>query len=491
MSLPPNFHWLAALLLDRMLICLVEGTALVAAVSLVLRLVPRKNSQTRFAVWLATLLAIAVLPLLRAEWRPHSPQSVNGHALVTIPAAWATYVILVWAAIAIAGLLRVAVGLWTLRRLRRNCTQVPTQLLGGELRTAITEFQKTRRVSILVSPQVKVPGAIGFLRPAVVLPPWLAEDLTAIELKYVVLHELAHLERWDDWTTLAQKLVKAVLFFHPGVWWIERKLFLDREMACDDAVLARAGSARVYAQCLARVAEKSFLRRQFALAQSAVDRVRQLSLRLAQILDEDRPRSKGLWKPALPVVTAFALFFAFSASRAPELVQISNAPPTVAATHSSAPAVTESAGSAASASGRQVQLPAPQEAALSENAGVKSENAGVKARVSFIPALYTLPKGGGRAAKILPGKRGSRLHRDRVVTPKLAALNLSGEQAPESVKQPDALESDGLFVVVVTNRTLTNDQVGTASSTVVQIKMWELRWIVPANHPAKLNPRKT
>ncbi len=72
MSLPPNFQWLAALLLDRMLICLVGGTALVAAVSLLLHLAPRKNSQTRFAVWLSTLIAIAVLPLLRMEWRPHS-----------------------------------------------------------------------------------------------------------------------------------------------------------------------------------------------------------------------------------------------------------------------------------------------------------------------------------------------------------------------------------------------------------------------------------
>ena len=491
MSPPPNFHWLAALLLDRMLICLVEGTALVAAVSLVLRLVSRKNSQTRFAVWLATLLAIAVLPLLRAEWRPHSPQSLNGHALFTISAAWATYLILFWAAIAIAGLLRVAVGLWTLRGLRRNSTQVPTHLLGGELGAAITEFQKRRPVSILVSPLVKVPGAIGFLRPAVVLPPWLAEDLTAIELKYVVLHELAHLQRWDDWTTLAQKLVKAILFFHPGVWWIERKLFLDREMACDDAVLARAGSARVYAECLARVAEKSFLRRQFALAQAAVDRVRQLSLRLAEILNEDRPRTKGLWKPALPVVTAFALFFAFSASRAPELVQISTAPPMIAATHSSAPAVTESAGSGASAFGRQAQLPAPQEAAVSENAGMKSGNAPVKSRGSFIPALYTLPKDGEREAKVLPGKRGSHVLGDRIFTPKLAASRLSTQQGPESVTQPDAMDSDELFVVVVTNRIVTDDQGGAANSTVVQIKTWELRWIVPANHPAKLNPRKT
>jgi len=479
-SLLTNIQWLAALFLDRMLISVVGGTALVAAVSLLLYLVPKKNSQTRFAVWLATLLAVAVLPLLRVQWPSHHPQYVNGHPLITIPAAWATYLILFWAVIAIAGLLRVAVALWTLRRLRRNSTQVPIPLLDGELGAAITELREKRPVSLLVSPLVNVPGAIGFWRPAVVLPPWLAEDLSAIELKYVVLHELAHLRRWDDWTTLAQELVKALLFFHPGVWWIERKLFLDREMACDDAVLARAGSARVYAQCLARVAEKSFLRRQFALAQAAVDRMRQLSLRLAQILDEDRPRARGLWKPALPVVTAFALFFAFSASRAPELVRISDTPPMLAAAHSS-PAVTESAGLAASAFGRQVEMPASQRTAPSANAGVKS----------FIPALFTLPQGGERKANLLSVKRGSHPRGDRVVTPRLAASSVSIQEAPTTVTQSDGPDSGGLVVVLLTDRIVTSDQVGEAGSTVVQIKVLELRWIVPAERPTKLIPRKT
>src|SRR5262249_12786829 len=302
--------------------------------ALLLRLLPKKNSRTRFAVWLAALFAILVLPLLRGEFRPHEPGPLPGHTLITISSAWAVYVVAIWAAIAAGGLIRVAAGVWQLRRLRRNCRQLSPELLGPELHEAINKLRWSRPVSILVSERVEAPGAIGFLRPAIVLPPWILEDLAATELKYVILHELAHLERWDDWSNLAQKLVKALLFFHPGVWWIERKLSLDREMACDDAVVARAENAHVYAQCLATVAEKSFLRRQYALVQAAVDRVRQLSLRVASILDRNRPQTSRLWKPALPMVTAFAMLCAFSVSWTPKLVQLSR-PPAMAASHSS------------------------------------------------------------------------------------------------------------------------------------------------------------
>ena len=64
------------------------------------------------------------------------------------------------------------------------------------------------------------------------------QELSTLELNAILLHELAHLRRRDDWTNLIQKIVGALLFFHPAVWWIEKKLALEREMACDDLVLA-------------------------------------------------------------------------------------------------------------------------------------------------------------------------------------------------------------------------------------------------------------
>ncbi len=126
--------------------------------------------------------------------------------------------------------------------------------------------------------------------PSLPFPAWALQEIPADELQAICLHELAHLRRWDDWTNLAQKILKAIFFFHPAVWFIENRLSLEREMACDDAVLAANFSPRVYAESLLGLAEKSFLRRGIELAQAAVGQVWQLKLRIVEILRRDRTK---------------------------------------------------------------------------------------------------------------------------------------------------------------------------------------------------------
>ena len=323
MNFASGFHGLAAEVSEGLLYCAIAGTLLASAVWFLLRLFPKKNSRTSFAVWFSTLLATALLPLMRL----FSDNGVNGagvHALVTVSSAWAWYVFLVWAGFAGIGLARVALATIQLRRMRAEAVAVDLKTLDADLLALMEDFQRCRKVSVLVSQRLEVPTAIGFYQPAIILPAWLLASTPAEELKYILLHELAHLRRRDDWTNLAQKILKALLFFLPSVWWIERRLSLDREMACDDAVLAHSGSPRGYAECLAKVAERSFLRRQIALAQAVVGRVRQLTTRVATILDPDRPRAAHLWKPAIPVVMALAGLCAVPASFAPELVSFSD-----------------------------------------------------------------------------------------------------------------------------------------------------------------------
>jgi len=182
-------------------------------------------------------------------------------------------------------------------------------------------------VEILTSDAIHVPTAIGFIRPAIVSPAGLLAQLSAAELNQVLLHELAHLRRWDDWTNVVQKFVKALLFFHPAVWWMETRISLEREMACDDAVLAETNSPRAYAECLATLAEKSLLRRGAALAQAAVNRIRQTTLRVAQILDVNRPQAAPVRKSAVALVGLFACACLGIASQMPRLVSFQDGTP--------------------------------------------------------------------------------------------------------------------------------------------------------------------
>ena len=95
-----------------------------------------------------------------------------------------------------------------------------------------------------VSPEVITPAVGGLVRPTVVMPPDLEDGLTPRQLRWVLLHELAHVRRGDLWVVTAQRMIQAVFFFHPAVHlanWVIDQL---REYACDDAALASGGASR-------------------------------------------------------------------------------------------------------------------------------------------------------------------------------------------------------------------------------------------------------
>jgi beta-lactamase regulating signal transducer with metallopeptidase domain len=494
-------HWIAAMALERMLYCLLEGSAVAAIVALVLRLAPKKNSRTRFAVWLSTLAAVVVLPVVpmgiaraaKAETINDVVGSSASHALLTLSSTVAECIVLAWAALAALGLMRVGVSMLQIRRLRRDCSPIAPELLGEDLRILTNGVSRRRPVSLLVSSQIEVPTAIGFFRPAVVLPAWLAETADQEELKYILLHEMAHLQRWDDWTNLAQKLVKAVLFFHPGVWWIERKLSLDREMACDDAVLAQTGAPRVYARCLARVAEKGFLRRQIMLAQAAVDRMRQLSLRVARILNSDRERSTRLWKPALPIVAIIALFCALFTVNAPRLVRVNDNP--------------RSGGTAALAAKKPVGSGGADQVFRTATEGLSRRGgasfAGILQMANFTPVKAESPK---TLQALLKKSRPnhSSLRRARFTLSQKPVSTDDGSPSPADERPTNLPGSDaqvagsappmdgesptqryGVVLVV-----MTGERIASAGTVTWQVNMWELRLMAPVEHPAKPTPRK-
>jgi beta-lactamase regulating signal transducer with metallopeptidase domain len=324
---------LAELAAGRMLNCLAEGIGIALFAWILLR-ITRKNSGTRFAVWFLALLTVAALPVFGSLWPDRS--HVASHSGITIPGSWASYLFAAWGILSAVGLARVSVGLWQLHRLRKSCVPVDPEELDPVVRATFEQFNSRRPIALCLSHQVRVPTAIGFSKPLVVIPSWVFEKLSPTELNTILLHELAHLRRWDDWTNLAQRILGALLFFHPAVWWIQKRLSLEREMACDDLVLAEAANPRTYAECLVALAENNYFRRGTALAQAAVSQLRHISLRLAQILDKDRPRATRVWKPALAFLSGFTVISLALSPYTPKLVSFADDSGTLA---SSAPSV--------------------------------------------------------------------------------------------------------------------------------------------------------
>jgi beta-lactamase regulating signal transducer with metallopeptidase domain len=308
------------------------GTAvalLVASVTLFFR---RRSAATRFAVLMTGLVATAFLPLVRLGLNAGS--TGRSTSLLQFGDSWAPWVLGIWAAIATAGLARVGFGVWSLGRLRRTCRVLDLADLKPEIAEALATYCPSRKVELLISREATVPAAIGFFHPAVVVPAWLLEEMTAEEVRHVAIHELSHLRRRDDWTNLLQQIVKALFFFHPAVWWMESRVSLEREMACDDSVLQRSHNPRAYAECLARIAERSFLRRGLAMAQAAVSRVRQTSQRVARILQIEK--SLNVTNSKLSVGFAMVLTVAGAGAvwHTPMVFSFSNSPAATVAANS-------------------------------------------------------------------------------------------------------------------------------------------------------------
>ena len=385
------FLQLAPLAAERV-VNAIPGGLLIAAVAWVLLLVVgRQNSGTRFAVWFCALFAVAGLPFISSVSKA-APVTHAVRSEIVLPGFWAVGIFAVWILIAALATMRIVVGLWKLRRLRRGAVALATSSLPPSIQLVIAQFQSGRRVTVCSSSAVTVPTAIGFFRPAILIPDWVLRELSAEELKVILLHEFAHLRRFDDWTNLAQKLVRTVFFFHPAVWWIEKRLSLEREMACDEVVLAETENPQAYAECLVSLAEKSFVRRGLALAQAVVGRARETSLRLARILDGRQPTSSRILKPAFGLVMVLAACCLIALPDAPRLIAFEDV--ALAPVFGAAPAGVASAADIASRLPQAAVIPAAlQTTEVPTKVAAKPKATSGRATGSDRPAKYTLAHG--------------------------------------------------------------------------------------------------
>src|ERR1700674_1797997 len=144
-----TLNHLARMSAESMLNCLFEGMAIGLFARILLRLVGRRNSSTRFAVWFSALLAIAALPVLRLA--ASGAAAGKAGSAVTVPSSWAFDIFIVWAVIAGVSLLRVGVGLLQLRTLRAGCTAIDVTTLDPLLQETMRSIQTVRPVALCQS----------------------------------------------------------------------------------------------------------------------------------------------------------------------------------------------------------------------------------------------------------------------------------------------------------------------------------------------------
>ncbi len=153
---------------------------------------------------------------------------------------------LAWSMVGLAGAER-------LRRLSRPANQSST----GELcRRLARSVGLARGVSVRLCERIALPVLVGIVRPVILLPPSLLSGLAPEQLEMLLLHELAHVRRWDNLVNFLQRVVESLLFFHPAVWAVSRWVRQEREHCCDELVIARMGDRAAYAETLLSVIQQ-------------------------------------------------------------------------------------------------------------------------------------------------------------------------------------------------------------------------------------------
>ena len=251
-----------------------HGLIVLAVVAVALRFLPRLAAATRSLVWTAALMVVVALPFLPA----HAGAAATGEGLRLAP-WWSLAVAGVWAAMS---LVRAAQLLMSGRRLRKIWAEAQAVAGSETLRVKTTIGMRT--AVLCVSDEIARPIVIGFFAPKILIPADLYGQLSAGEVDQIVLHEMEHLRRGDDWRNLLQKVAVMLFPLNPALLWIERRLCFERELACDESVLAQTNAPRSYAACLVHLAEAHRLGRQVSLALGAWEQRSELGRRVHGIL---------------------------------------------------------------------------------------------------------------------------------------------------------------------------------------------------------------
>jgi beta-lactamase regulating signal transducer with metallopeptidase domain len=227
----------------------------------------RSSARARYGAAYAFLLAMAAAPgiTFALVLRPELPAWLGAAGAAGAPAAalfqgtplrdslrpFLPSVVTVWSFGVLLGLARMAGGFWRVRGYLRAPWEPLDAFWTWRLRRHAARLGLRSAVEVRVSKAISLPMAARFLRPVIWMPAALFASLDPLQVDALLAHELAHVARRDWLFNGLQSAIEALLFYHPAVWWLSRRIRQEREHACDDLAVALCGDAIAVAEALA------------------------------------------------------------------------------------------------------------------------------------------------------------------------------------------------------------------------------------------------
>ena len=251
-----------------------QGCLVALALKVLLSLTSYKNPQLRYVWASAALVACLVLPIVTFNIieTPDYLNSVvdNGNSVVllneqsfpsVINPEWyysaidgLPLITITWLSVVVMLSVKLLIELANVHLLTQKHQVAVTPGLQRQFEQLYLQFNLWRKPKLIVSLATSVPMAVGWLKPAILIPASMISGLSSAQLEMLILHELAHIKRHDYLVNFLQTLVEILLFFHPAVSWISKQMRNEREYCSDDIAVKHCGNAVAYAHALADTA---------------------------------------------------------------------------------------------------------------------------------------------------------------------------------------------------------------------------------------------
>jgi beta-lactamase regulating signal transducer with metallopeptidase domain len=151
--------------------------------------------------------------------------------------------------------LRSAGGFLLVERERRKPTTIMSPRVLAMCQTVQRQLGLDRAIRYCECARMQAPAVIGWFRPTVLLPVTAVTGLSEEQLQSIIIHELAHIQRLDPFVNVFQICVETLLFYHPAVWWLNKRIREEREHCCDDVAVSMCGNPVEYARALTLMEE--------------------------------------------------------------------------------------------------------------------------------------------------------------------------------------------------------------------------------------------
>ena len=263
-----------------------QGAVVGAATAALLTMLSGRDARTRYGIACLGLLIMVVLPVvgllegspaargtsdnLRPQLNAPAPADLNSESSVAetqspislIENRWSQAdlegllpgAVLIWLVGVLAVSLRMFGGWVLVRRLRNSGAPVGLERLRS-VESLARRLGIVRPIRAMESALISVPAVIGWLRPVLLLPASALAGLSPEQLEAIIAHELAHVRRHDYLINMLQTAAETLLFYHPAVWWLSKRIRIEREHCCDDIAVAVCGDADTYVGALATLEE--------------------------------------------------------------------------------------------------------------------------------------------------------------------------------------------------------------------------------------------